>query len=215
LTPVEDVMEIQDRQPMNLPEAIDAGPIVLQRWTVDLAEALDQAINESLPELMPFMPWATPDHKMEATTSYLVQSKSDWDKGESFNYAILTAQGEVVGSCGLMTRQGPGVLEIGYWIHSSHAGRGYATAVASCLAEAGLTQPGIDRVQIHHDIDNPASGRVAAKAGFHEVGPIEATRKAPRDSGTHLVWVRHHTTSFREDTPEAADARRWPNRNER
>ena len=175
---------------MKLPETIDAGPVTLQRWSVDRVDDLDRAINESLAELMPFMPWATADHTIEATTSYLVESKSDWDKAASFNYAILTPQGDVVGSCGLMTRQGPGVLEIGYWVRSDHAGKGYATASATALAEAGLAQPGIHRVQINHDIDNPASGRVAAKAGFHEVGPIEVTKKAPSDSGTHLVWVR-------------------------
>jgi len=175
---------------MSPPEAITAGPIILQRWTVERAEELDQAINGSMTELMPFMPWATADHQMEATKTYLEQSRSDWDKQESFNYAILTQQGEVAGSCGLMTRQGLGVLEIGYWVHSSHTGRGYASAAAMALAEVGLAQPGIDRVQIHHDIENPASGRVAAKAGFHQVGPTEVTKKAPGDSGTHLVWVR-------------------------
>jgi len=178
---------------MSIPERVDAGQITLLRWTLDRAEDLDQAINESMPELMSFMPWATADHTFEATTSYLVQSEGDWDKAESFNYAMVTRQGLIAGSGSLMARQGPGVLEIGYWVRSSHCGRGYATAAATALAEVGLAQPGIDRVQIHHDTDNPASGRIAAKAGFHEVGPIDAPRKALQDSGTHLVWARHRT----------------------
>lgn len=64
------------------------------------------------------------------------------------------------------------------------------------LAETGLARPGIDRVEIHHDVDNPVSGRVAVKAGFHGLGPIEAEKKAPGDSGTHLVWAcrRPHPT---------------------
>jgi ribosomal-protein-serine acetyltransferase len=175
---------------MKIPETIEAGPIRLQRWSVDLADELDQAINESLPELMRFMPWATADHDLEATTSYLVQSHSEWDSGENFSYAMLTSQGDVVGGCGLMSRRGPGVYEIGYWVHSAHAGKGYATAAALALTQVGLGQPGIDRIEIHHDIDNPASGRVAAKAHLHEVGSIEAEKKAPGDSGTHLVWAR-------------------------
>jgi ribosomal-protein-serine acetyltransferase len=174
---------------MEMPENINAGPIMLQRWTVDRADNLDQAIRESLPELMAFMFWATADHDFDATRGYLEGSRSEWDNGENFNYAILTREGDVVGSCGLMSRQGPGVLEIGYWVHSAHAGKGYATAAASALRETGLGWPGIDRVEIHHDVDNPASGRVAAKAGFHELGPVAAERKAPRDSGTHLVWA--------------------------
>jgi len=180
---------------MEIPETIDAGPITLRRWTVDRADDLDQAIRESLPELMPFMPWATADHDRDATKGYLERSHNEWDNGENFNYAMLTPEGDVVGSCGLMSRQGPGVFELGYWVHSAHAGKGYATACAFALTEAGLGWPGIDRVEIHHDVDNPASGRVAAKAGFHEVGPIEAEKKAPRASGTHLVWAFHHPHS--------------------
>ena len=174
---------------MMFPETLAEGPITLQRWTVDRADDLDRAINESLPDLTPFMPWAGADHDLEATTNFLMQSHSEWESGENFNYAILTPQGDVVGGCGLMSRQGPEVLEIGYWVHSGHAGKGYATASVVALTEAGLNVPGIDRVEIHHDVDNPASGRVAAKAGFHEVGVVAAQKKAPSDSGSHLVWA--------------------------
>jgi ribosomal-protein-serine acetyltransferase len=175
---------------MRIPESVDAGLIRLQRWTLERAEDLDQAIEVSLSELMPFMPWATQGHDLEATTSYLVASQREWDNGENFNYAMLTASHEVVGGCGLMVRQGPDVFEIGYWVHSAHAGRGYATLAAMVLAEVGLAQAGIDRVEIRHDVANPASGRVAAKAGFRQVGRVEAVWRAPSDSGMHLVWVR-------------------------
>jgi ribosomal-protein-serine acetyltransferase len=174
---------------MDMPETIDAGPIILRRWTVDRADDLDRAIRESLPELMPFMFWATANHDLDATRAYLEGCQTEWDSGENFNYAILTREGEVAGSTGLMSRQGPGVLEIGYWVHTAHAGKGYATAAALALRGAGLAWPGIDRVEIHHDVDNPASGRVAAKAGFHELGPVPAQKKAPADSGTHFVWA--------------------------
>jgi len=179
-----------------MPETIEAGQIRLQRWTVDRRDDLFQAIRESLPELTPFMPWATAGYDLDAAMGYLERSRREWDNGENFNYAILTPECDVAGSCGLLTRQGPGVLEIGYWVHSAHAGKGYATAAALALTEAGLVQPGIHRVEIHHDVDNPASGRVAAKAGFHELGTIDAEKKAPSDSGAHLVWVcrRPHLT---------------------
>ena len=179
---------------METPETIDAGPIMLQRWSVDRAEDLNDAISESLTELMPFLFWLTADYDVDAAQAYIERSHSEWDNGESFNYAILTRELAVVGSCGLMSRQGPGVLEIGYWVHSAHTGKGYATAAVLALTKVGLVRPGIDRIEIHHDVDNPASGRVAAKAGFHEVGKIEKEKKAPSDSGTHLRWARSHPT---------------------
>jgi Acetyltransferase (GNAT) domain len=123
---------------------------------------------------------ATEEHDLEATTGYLVQSDGEGDSGESFSYAMLKAQCDVAGSSGLMSPQGPAVFEIGYWARSAHAGNGYATAAALALAEAGFGQPGIGRVEIHRDVDNPASGRVAAEAGFREVGPIQVQEGAQR-----------------------------------
>jgi ribosomal-protein-serine acetyltransferase len=178
------------QKPVRIPEAIDAGPITLLRSTVERAVDLDQAINESLPELIPFMPWATADHDLAVTISYLVHSRSEWDNGENFKYAMLTPNGGLVGACGLLSRRGVDVYEIGYWVHSAHAGKGYATHAAVALANTGLGQPGISRAEIHHDVDNPASGRVAAKAGFHEVRPILVRKKAPDSSGIHRVWIR-------------------------
>lgn len=175
---------------MTIPETLEVGPITLQRWTPDLAGDLHRAVLESMPELVRFMHWATRDYGLDEAKDYLRLSSSEWAGGETFNFAMLTPQRDVVGSCGLMSRRGPTVYEIGYWVHSAYAGRGYATAVALVLAEAGLGEPGIDRVEIHHDLDNPASGRVAAKAGFREAGRLRVEKKAPCDSGTHLVWAR-------------------------
>jgi len=110
--------------------------------------------------------------------------------GVNWNYAIVTRTGEVVGSTGLMTRMGPGVLEIGYWLHTGHAGRGYATAAARALADVGLVQPGVESVLIRHDAANVASGRVAEKAGFVRIAEIASTIDVPEGSGIEVRWER-------------------------
>jgi ribosomal-protein-serine acetyltransferase len=173
------------------PERIDLAAVTLRRWQPELAEDLQAAVEASLPELRPFMPWATDDHGIDQGREYIARSVAEWDRHENFNYAILTTDGQVIGSCGLMTRMGEGVLEIGYWVHSAHAGRGHATAVAGALADAALALPGIDRVAIKHDPANPASGRVAEKAGFAHVGEVAHEPTAPAETGTHWIWERH------------------------
>jgi hypothetical protein len=57
------------------------------------------------------MAWASAEHDLEATTSYLVQSRSEWDSDENFGYAMLTRRDDVVGACTLVTRRGPDVCE--------------------------------------------------------------------------------------------------------
>ena len=155
-------------------------------WT----EALQEAFEASLPELRPFMSWATDDHGVEQSREYIARSVTDWDAGEAWNYALVSADGTVIGSVGMMTRMGPDVIEIGYWVHSGYAGRGYCTRAATALAEIGLTLPGIERVAIKHDPANPASGRIAEKAGFRHTGEIKTEPTAPGHTGVEWVWVR-------------------------
>lgn len=177
-------------------EHLDAGLVQLRRWSLDWALPLDAAINESKAELRRFMPWATETHSLAETEAYIARSVEQWGTGEAFNYAMFLddagddADGRVVGSCGLMARMGPGVLEIGYWVHTAVAGRGIATAVASALAAEGLLVPGIERVAIRHDVANLASGRVAAKAGFTQVGHITEGEGGVGQTGPELVWER-------------------------
>jgi ribosomal-protein-serine acetyltransferase len=182
------------------PEDLEVDDVVLRRWRPELATSLQAAVEASLPELRPFMPWATDDHGLAQSSDYIARSVAEWDRGESFNYAILKAAvgddggrrgGEVViGSCGLMTRMGAGVLEIGYWVHTAHTGLGRATAIARALADAALALPGIDRVAIKHDPANRASRRVAEKAGFFHVGEVAHEATAPAETGVHWVWER-------------------------
>jgi RimJ/RimL family protein N-acetyltransferase len=62
--------------------------------------------------------------------------------------------------------------------------------VANALAEVGLAMPGIERVAIKHDPANPASGRVAEKAGFVKVDEVAVEARAPGQTGIEWVWER-------------------------
>jgi RimJ/RimL family protein N-acetyltransferase len=176
--------------PVAPPDVIELPELTLRRWRPEWADALQAAFDASLPELRPFMPWATDDHGIDESREYIARSVEEWDRHENFNYALLTADGEVIGSAGLMTRMGEGVLEIGYWVHTAHTGRGHATATARALADAALALPGVDRAAIKHDPANPASGRVAMKAGFAHVGEVMREPAAPGHTGVELVWER-------------------------
>lgn len=173
---------------MQPPEMINAGDLVLKRWEPVWADELTGAVRASLPELEPFMPWAHDGYDVGDARAFLDLTAAEWEDGTGFNYAAFTPVGELIGSCGLMTRMGPGVLEIGYWIHSAHTGRGHATRAARVLADVGLTIPGIDRVAIKHDLANVASGRVAVNAGFREMTRIQREPAAPGESGTDVIW---------------------------
>lgn len=58
-----------------------------------------------------------------------------------------------------------------YWLHPSHRGQGLAARAAASLAERALRAAagggwGLERLELGHRVDNPASGAVARAAGF-------------------------------------------------
>ncbi len=167
---------------------INAGEIVLKKWELDWSDAAAAAVRESLPELSRFMPWATGEYDAGSAREFAERSAADWETGAAYQYAIFTTVGELAGSAGLIARVGPGALEIGYWVHSDHTGRGYATKAARSLAQVGLSLPGIERIVIKHDAANPASGAVAAKAGFTEVGREPKEPDTAEASGVDVIW---------------------------
>jgi ribosomal-protein-serine acetyltransferase len=171
-------------------ETIRHDGITLRRWRSDDAETLHRVVNESLDHLAPWMPWAANGYSPEAASAYLAQSLTDWEAGTAYNYAIIVPGGEVVGSCGLMARIGPGGLEIGYWLHPAYQGQGIVTrAVAALTAEA--FRIGADRVEIVHDADNVRSGAVPRRLGFVEVERRPQTAEStPPGTGVNIVWRR-------------------------
>lgn len=62
--------------------------------------------------------------------------------------------------------------EMGYWIGQAYRGQGYATeAILSVVEHAAAI--GVPRVHADTFLDNPASARVLAKAGFVTTGTVE------------------------------------------
>ncbi len=166
---------------------INAGELVLKRWETEWAAAATEAIKESLPELRQFLPWATDAYGPAESHEYIARSRAEWDAGTQYNYAVFTTVGELAGSIGLMTRLGPGTLEIGYWTRTRFAGRGYMTAAVGAISRVGLALPGIERMVIKHDERNGASGAVAVKAGFREVARETGDPESDGESGTTIV----------------------------
>lgn len=60
-----------------------------------------------------------------------------------------------------------------YWTHQSARGRGWTSRAAATVSEWALTT-GLERLELGHRVDNPASGAVARAAGFVQEGTERA-----------------------------------------
>lgn len=57
-----------------------------------------------------------------------------------------------------------------YWCHPEGRGRGITSALVTTLANRELSSGGLDRLELGYRVNNPASGKVARKAGFIQEG---------------------------------------------
>ncbi|MER7081922.1 Protein N-acetyltransferase, RimJ/RimL family [Saccharopolyspora kobensis] len=171
-------------------EEIDLESAVLRRWRgTDLA-ALHRVVTESLPHLRPWMPWAAGDYSLESAAAFLQKAQDNWHTGRAFTYAI-TVGGTIAGCISLERRIGPTGLEIGYWLHPGHTGRGLVTTAAAALVDRALALPGIDHVEIWHDAGNTASGAVPQRLGFTCVdrrSPPRELPTSPGEAGIDVIW---------------------------
>lgn len=167
------------------------GGVSLRRRAIGDAPELNAAVRANLEHLRPWMPWAKLEPSLEQSTAMVEAGVASWAEGTDFMYLVGldAAPGSVIGAFGLHGRIGAGALEIGYWIHVDHVGRGIATAGAKALTEAALALPGIERVEIHCDNANTASSAVPRKLGYRLDQVIDSAITAPSESGRKQIWV--------------------------
>ena len=172
------------------PDELEAGPVVLRRYTGDELSLLVEAVTSSLDHLKPWMPWASADPLEPSLAGFIERSVMQFRTGENFPYAVWDAGGSgLVGSTGLHLRSDPEILEIGYWVRSSWTRRGVATSAAAALTGAAFLLPGITEVQIHCDEANVPSAAVPRKLGFRLAGIADDEISAPGESGRDMEWV--------------------------
>jgi RimJ/RimL family protein N-acetyltransferase len=173
---------------------IDAGALILRRNRMADAEAVARAVADSLEHLRPWMPWAQPRAATrEAQAARIADVEAGWQRGTDFVYVMLRPDGpddEVVGIIGLHRRIGPGAVEIGYWTHVDHAGRGYMTAAAKAVTEAAEALDDVDRVEIHTDEANLRSAAIPRKLGYRLARVDVRIPEAPGECGRLQIWIR-------------------------
>ena len=174
------------------PERFEAGPVVLRRVRVSDADAIAAAVGASLEYLRPWMPWASADAANRANQlARVAEADQSWESGLGYVYSVLSADhGTLVGEVALHRRPADSSMEIGYWIASSQAGRGYGTSAGRALTTAALALPEVSRVEIHCDAANSASAAVARKLGYRLDRIEDRLPEAPGETGRLMIWVQ-------------------------
>jgi ribosomal-protein-serine acetyltransferase len=166
---------------------IDRAALTTQRLRLEPvgpehAEDLWRATEASLPALRRWMFWAA-DATRRSTREFAEGAVEEWDQGLAYHFAIRDEAG-VAGAVGVevpvpVRRLG----ELGYWVASGQAGRGYTTEAGTAVLRFAFDTIGLYRMELRAGVENHASQRVAEKLGFRREGTLR--QGCPLPQGSH------------------------------
>lgn len=146
--------------------------LLLRPFQFNDAQALYTAVRESLPELKPWMSWATDGYNEMSAREYITIARARWEEHTFYAFAI-TRGADMVGACTLSSIHPIyRFCNLGYWVRSSARGQGLAGRAAQLAARFAFEHLGLIRVEIVIAVGNQASLRVAEKLGAHDEGVL-------------------------------------------
>jgi RimJ/RimL family protein N-acetyltransferase len=159
-------------------------------------DELCSAINESIAEMAPFLPWVGQGYSLEKGRIWLGDVCDDHHPAPQ-EIAFIIEQRPANVFAGAISLNNPDAtarsVQIGYWMRTTLAGQGLMTAAVRLLTRHTLTTLGFTRVEILADPANAASCRVAEKAGLTFECLI--TRPAPECNPPHRTLRRYVITT--------------------
>lgn len=189
--------------------------LVLGPTLVTDAEEIAEALNQSLPELKSFMPFAHAPQTALTQLERLRGAEADYFAGRDLVMALFRERPgerrELVTMAGLHPRVplNPRALELGYWTPTRSAGRGYATFAAQALLVYAFDKLGADRVQVMCDEANAKSRRVIDKCGFALEGTLRNVAAAPSPELTAGGFVSSGRNPMFALFPDTFAAQPW------
>lgn len=168
------------------PVALTAGRLHLRPWEPGDAAAVHAICQDPLVQQWTQVP--VPYALIDAQSYVGSVSPGGWAAGTDAHFAVLdSVSAAVLASVSLM-RIEERRAEIGYWCAAPARGQGVTAQAVSAVCRWAFAALDLVRVEWLADTGNPASRRVAEKAGFTLEGVLRA-RLRRRDGTPADAWV--------------------------
>ncbi|MEU6077445.1 GNAT family protein [Micromonospora sp. NPDC047074] len=164
--------------------------LLLRPWRDDDADALVAAYRDPV-----LLRWTrAPVTTTADARRFVAAARRDWDDGHRFAFAVVEPRpaGETLVAQLVLKNvtEGAEHAEVGYWTAAPARGRGVAPHALGAVTDWAFARfAGLRRLDLLHQIDNPASCRVAEKAGYRFQEVLPARPPFPRDGHRHARWA--------------------------
>jgi ribosomal-protein-serine acetyltransferase len=160
---------------------------------------VNEVVLESFDTLNKFMPWAQVKPSVEESEEFVRQAAANWIlKNNEEPYLPLFIFDKntnlFIGGTGYhhYDWEVP-CIEIGYWIRSSCAGKGFMTEAINALTQYAFKQLGMKRIAITCDINNERSKKIPEQLGYSLEGILKSNRLKVTGEISHtLVFARYN-----------------------
>lgn len=148
-------------------QSISVSTFAIRPYRLEDIDEVYAAAHESREHIARWMGWMTPTYVREDAVKWVESAVASWENGNAYEHLIIdTADGSIVGSCGLNhLNRVNGTCNLGYWVRSSRLGEGAARQAALLLRDFGFETVGLNRLEIVVAVGNEFSRKVAESTG--------------------------------------------------
>lgn len=172
-----------------VPREIVTGRTILRSVRPGDAPALLEALATSRAELFPWLSFSAAAPRLDVLEHVSREGQEKFDAGEFYVWRVWEPDGSaMIGTVDLHTidRDVP-KCEIGYWLRTSHTGRGLAREAVAAVMDVARECLGAVRIEARCDVRNERSWRLAERLGFTLEG---VARRDDRDAAGELCDTR-------------------------
>jgi RimJ/RimL family protein N-acetyltransferase len=172
---------------VDVPNRFETDRLILRPFRAGDGPVLHEALVESITELrrfLWFLPWVAEEQTQDSAEIRCRRCEANFLSRADLPFlAFERSTGRLVGSMGLhRTDWDVPKTEVGYWIRTSEAGKGYVAEAVQALVEWALNQLGAQRVELVAEDRNVASRKVAERCGFALEGVLRNVMRGPDGS---------------------------------
>lgn len=156
-------------------QTIQTERLLLRRYRADDAQAMfDRWANDV--RVTRFLTW--PPHGSVEVTHQLLKGWCDaYADPTNYNW-VIELEGQIVGGISVVSvNERSEWAELGYCLSYDCWNGGLMTEAVRAVMDYLFKRVGVNRIEIDHAVDNPASGRVAQKCGLRYEGTKSAAFK--------------------------------------
>jgi RimJ/RimL family protein N-acetyltransferase len=150
------------------------GNILIRPFSAEDINPLYEAVRQSISEISQWLDWCHANYSLEEASAFVLSRDEAWKTEDEYGFAVLDVETRMfLGCVGLnQFNRNYQFCNLGYWIRTSHTGRGIASSAARLAARFALAELNLHRVEILAATGNHASQRTAEKIGAVREGEL-------------------------------------------